>query len=99
MSNEISEASVITAGRDVISCALAGGSALLDLRSSVYYGLNEVGSQVWGLIQIPTPVSAIRDALVQRFDVDPDRCHSDLIALLQHLADAGLVTINDAEVS
>ena len=43
----LSDASVIAAEEQVISCELAGGAALLDLRSGTYFGLNEIGSEIW----------------------------------------------------
>ena len=96
MRRDLTEASVIAAGEDVVACDLADGAALLDLRSSTYFTLNEVGSQVWGLIREPKQVSEVGDALLMRYDVDPTRCRQDLVALLQQLADAGLINISDA---
>ena len=93
MSNRLTEASIIAAGEEVVSCDLAGGAALLDLRSSTYFTLNEVASAVWGLIKEPKAVSDIRDSLVARYEVDAARCYDDLVALLRQLADAGLIKI------
>ena len=91
----VSESSVVHAGPDVVSCDLVGSSALLDMKSSTYYALNPVGSQVWELIQQPTSVSNICEKVVARYDVDPDRCCKDVLALLRRLSDAGLVKIVD----
>jgi hypothetical protein len=96
--NSLSETSVIAAGDEVVSCDLAGGAALLDLRSSTYYSLNAVGYEIWGLVKEPRAVSDIRDELLARYDVDPARCYDDLVALLRKLADAGLIRVVDATV-
>lgn len=96
MRRDLTEASLVTASEDVVACDLADGAALLDLRSSTYFTLNEVGSQVWGLIREPKPVSEVGEALLKRYDVDPARCRQDLVVLLQQLADAGLINISDA---
>jgi hypothetical protein len=91
-----SEASVIVASEQVVSCELGGGAALLDLKSSTYFGLNEVGSEIWALIQKPKQLGEIRDALLARYDVEPARCLDDLIALVTQLAGAGLIRVTDA---
>jgi hypothetical protein len=91
------ETAVVAARPDVISCQLGGGAALLDLRTSTYYGLNGIGSTVWGLIASPKTVAQLRDSLLNEYDVDPDLCHADLISLLGKLANAGLIEVNDAE--
>jgi hypothetical protein len=78
-----------------VSCDLAGGAALLNLSSNVYFTLNEVGSVVWNLIKEPRPLSEVRDEIVARYDVEPARCYDDLVAMLDRLADAGLITITN----
>jgi hypothetical protein len=61
----------------------------------VYYGLNETGARVWSLLQEPRPVHVIRDALVGEYDLDPDRCERDLLALLDALVAAALIEVRD----
>lgn len=89
----LSEVSVVTAGAEVVACDLVGASALLNMRSSIYYTLNPVGSRIWRLIQEPKSVSAICDDVVAHYDVDRQRCRDDVLALLRNLNDAGLIEI------
>lgn len=70
--------------------------AILDLKAGVYYGLDEVGARIWNLLQEPKIVSEIRHTLLEEYDVEPERCERDLLALLQRLADEGLVEVADA---
>ncbi len=84
------------ATRDQVSSDLMGEVAILDLKAGVYYGLDDVGARIWNLIQEPKAVSEIRDTLLQEYDVEADRCERDLLALLQRLADEGLVEVEDA---
>ena len=93
MSRGLSQLSVVAASEEVVSCDLAGGAALLDLRSSTYFTLNDVGSRVWELIREPKAVSAVRDGLLARYSVEPTQCYDDLVALLEQMADAGLITV------
>lgn len=93
--NGLSRMSVVLADSDVIACDLIGSSALLSMRLSTYYSLNETGSRIWGLIQQPMSVSAICDDVVAHYEVDPERCYDDVVALLRNLSDAGLIKIVD----
>jgi hypothetical protein len=86
------------ASTDQVSCDLAGEAAILNLKNSVYYGLDTVGARVWTLVQEPITVGAVRDAMVREYDVEPERCERDLIDLLQKLAAEGLIAINTAAV-
>ncbi|QPC94963.1 PqqD family peptide modification chaperone [Mesorhizobium sp. INR15] len=82
---------------DAVSCELAGGLALLDLRSNIYYSLNGVGAFVWELMQQPRSVSFLRQEILKKYAVQQDRCDADLAALLSKLSDAGLVVCSHAE--
>jgi hypothetical protein len=91
----LSRSAVVAAGDGVVSCALTGGAALLDVRSNVYFTLNEVGARIWAAIQEPKAVSEVVDMVTAQYNVDRLRCHDDLVALLQQLDDAGLIKILD----
>jgi hypothetical protein len=91
------DAAVVVAAREQISCDLADEVAILNFGSGVYYGLDAVGALIWSLIQQPQTVGAIRDALLDAYDVDPERCDGDLRAFLTELASAGLVEVTDAQ--
>jgi hypothetical protein len=92
----VSGDSTVVATRDQVSSDLKGEVAILDLKAGVYYGLDDVGARIWNLIQEQKAVSEIRDTLLQEYDVEADRCERDLLALLQRLADEGLVEVEDA---
>jgi hypothetical protein len=83
---------IIAAGEgEVVSCHIAGEAALLNLKSEAYYGLDKVGAVVWSLLEQPRTVEEITTALLQRFDVEPQRCEQDLLALLNQMEQANLV--------
>ena len=93
----VSRDSTVVATRDQVSSDLKGEVAILDLKAGVYYGLDDVGARVWKLLQEPKTVSEIRDVILQEYDVEAERCERDLLALLQRLADEGLVEVEDAQ--
>jgi len=91
MSND----TIVVASRDQVSSDLGEEVAILDLKLGVYYGLDEVGARVWELIQEPRVVSDVRDVLIEEYDVAPERCERDLFALLERLAEEGLIEVRD----
>ena len=91
---QISRSSVVVACKGQISCDLAGEAALLDFKSGMYYGLDEVGARIWKLIAAPRTVGEICDALMAEYEVEPAVCERDVIALLGELAVRGLVEID-----
>jgi hypothetical protein len=92
----LTETSVVAADVEVVSCDLAGGAALLDLRAGTYFSMNGVGAFVWGLLRAPIAVSDIHKALVAHYDVEQGECYEDLTTLLRDFAEAGLIVVLDA---
>ena len=92
---EIGTATVVRASRDQAATRLGEETVLLSLANSIYYGLDEVGTVIWGLLSEPVTVGAIRDAIVRQYDVTEEVCERDLIALLNELLDHGLIEIVD----
>ena len=96
MRRTLSASSLVVATRDQVSSDLGGEEvAILHLEASEYYGLDGVGARIWGLIQEPRTVAEVRDILVSEYEVAPDRCESDLLALLQRLANEDLLETRD----
>jgi len=91
----LSVSSIVVATKDQVSSDLAGEVAILHLNAGTYYGLDAMGARIWGLIQKPRTVGEIREVLVSEYEVEPARCESDLIALLQRLADEELIEVRD----
>jgi hypothetical protein len=93
----ISGSSTVVAAKDQVSADLGGEAAILNLKNGAYYGLNSVGARVWELAQTPKTVGELRDAILDEYDVEPERCERDLLALLQELETEGLIEVVDAK--
>jgi coenzyme PQQ synthesis protein D (PqqD) len=86
---------VIGVAPDQVSTDLQGERVILNFRSGMYYGLDPVGSRVWELLQEPRRLEAIRAAILDEYEVEPERWERDLQGLLQKLAAEGLIEIRD----
>jgi hypothetical protein len=87
--------SVVVAASEQISCPLGEESAILNLKNSVYYGLDPVGAHVWRLLREPKSVAELRDALLDEYDVEAARCEQDLLELLEKMRGEGLIEVRD----
>jgi hypothetical protein len=96
MSVPVTEASIVSCDGEVVSCDLAGGTALLALRTGTYFSINSVGAFVWGMLRNPIAVSEIQDAVVAHYDVEKEKCLEDLSKLLKDMSEAGLIVFVDA---
>jgi len=90
----LTKESIVTVSKDQVACDMAEESAILDLKSGQYYGLNPIGTRIWALIQEPTSVVDILSKLLNEYEVDAERCENDLLTLLEELERKGLVEIS-----
>ena len=76
-----------------ISCPLGDEAAILNMKNSVYYGMNPVGATVWNLLKQPKTIAEIRDAIIEEYDVEEKRCEQDLLTLLEEMRSEGLIEV------
>jgi Coenzyme PQQ synthesis protein D (PqqD) len=93
---DLSPKSIVVATSEQVSCPLGDESAILNLKNSVYYGVNPVAASVWRLLGQPRSVGELRDALVDEYDVEPERCEQDLLTLLRKMQAEGLIDVQSA---
>jgi hypothetical protein len=95
--SSVTMTSIVTVTPGSLSCNVDGEAVILQLETGVYHGLDPVGAHVWSLLQEPKKVSALRDQLLEEYDVTPECCERDLLKLFEKLADEQLITIIDGE--
>jgi hypothetical protein len=63
----------------------------LDPAAGECFGFNSVAASVWRELDQPKNLEQLRDALLQEYQVEPERCSRELKELLHTLVDRGLV--------
>jgi len=78
---------------DVLFQAVAGEAVLLKLASENYFGLDAIGTRIWTLLSEDPGLKRAFDILLEEYEVAPDLLESDLLALVDRMAEAGLVVV------
>jgi len=84
---------VLKRNGDLLSNELDGETVMMSIDSGKYYGLEEIATRVWELLEQPTSVSALCGVLVEEFDVAREQCEADVLPFLSELAKEGLVEV------
>ena len=95
----ITKDTIIVAAKQQISSELSGEAVILDLHGGNYFGLDEIGARIWNLLQQPTTLAEIRDALLQEYDVTPERCEQEVKTLLEEMAAHHLIDVQTVSAS
>lgn len=80
---------------DVVFRSLDGEAVLLDLASGTYFGLNEVGTRVWQMIEAGRNEPAIVAALAGEYAAEPAAIAADVRRLVGELRARRLVVAED----
>jgi hypothetical protein len=91
----IHDNSIIVANKELLCCDLPEGAVILDLKSGVYYGLDNVGTFIWSLIQEPKVLREIAAAVLAEYAVAPERCAQDLRTLFAEMVGRNLIEVKD----
>jgi hypothetical protein len=72
---------------------IGGEGVILDLASSTYFGLDEVGVRLWQLLQADPNLQAACETLLSEYEVEPAQLEQDLFKLVTQLCEAGLAEV------
>ena len=78
---------------EVLAQEVGGEAVLLDLAGERYFGLDPVGTRIWALLAQAPVLEQVHATLCEEFQAEPARIETDLLALVQQLAAAGLVEL------
>jgi hypothetical protein len=89
----ITEQTTIVASKNLVAADLQDEKVILHLTSGVYFGVDAIGSRIWQLLQSPTSVNAICEALMSEYEVSPEQCTADVLAHVNELIVHELVVV------
>lgn len=79
---------------DVLISNLQDESVILNLDSERYYGLDSVGTRILSVLTTSDSIEAAYNKLIDEYDVDGEVLREDLLALVENLANQGLVQVS-----
>lgn len=76
---------------DLMEAELGDEIVALDANGGTCFGFNGVASAVWRALAEPKSFEALRDGLIEDYEVGRDQCEAELAALLTDLTARGLI--------
>lgn len=83
--------SIVTPHSDVQCSVLDGEAILLNLETGAYFTLNRVGTVAWEFFDGVRTLAQVHSAICERFEVSEDIAKQDLLLLVKHLGQEGLI--------
>jgi len=76
---------------DLVHADVDGEAVMMSISRSSYFGLNEVGTRIWGLLAAPASIEQICKCLLEEYEVDEVDCRLQVEAFLGELLRQGIV--------
>src|SRR6266849_6752215 len=82
----IAEATVISRSPSVLTAEVEGEIAMMSIEQGRYFGLDDIGSDIWKRIEPPCSFAALIDRLMADYEADRATIAADVQALLVRMA-------------
>ncbi len=93
MSTQIDDRVVVQASAQTLSAELEGEMVILHTPSGQYYGLNDVGTRIWQIIQGSVTLRLLVERLKLEYNVEYSVLEADVRRSIAEFEIAGLVKI------
>ncbi|MGE5458834.1 MAG: lasso peptide biosynthesis PqqD family chaperone [Methanobacterium sp.] len=84
---------VISKTEELVLAELDGKVVMMSIENGQYYGLDEVGSIIWEMMNEPVQVKDVIARLVQEYEVTQEECEKDVLAFLKKMHDKKLIIL------
>lgn len=66
---------------------------MLNVEQGAYYSLDPIAAEIWNMLENPAGVGDIVEKLLNRYDVTPEQCQTDVLAFLEQMHGNGMILI------
>jgi hypothetical protein len=86
----------VTVPTPVLFRDLEGEAVILETESGRYYGLNEIGTRIWSLLQIHEEIGPAYNQLLEEYTVGPDQLCKDFLQFVELLVARRLLKVQSS---
>jgi len=85
MQNSINLESNVFQNKEIPTALIDNELGLMNVDKGKYYSLDEIGIEIWNLIENSIKVSNIVDELLKEYDIEKKQCEEDVLELINEL--------------
>jgi len=90
---QIADVTVISRSPSVLAAEVGGEIVMMSIEQGRYFGLDDVGSDIWKRIEPPCSFAALIDGLAADYEADRATIVADVQALLGRMAEQDVVRL------
>jgi hypothetical protein len=82
---------VLVASPGLMASEVDGELVMMHIDKGTYYGLDPVAARIYQALAEPKSVGEVCELMLQKFEVDPDTCRTEVLSFSQDLLSEGIV--------
>jgi hypothetical protein len=91
--NKIELDTIIIRNNTIVASSIGDDIVMISIEKGKYYNMAAIGSRIWDLIKDDISARTVCNQLCREFDVSPEQCQTDVLNLLNDLADENLILV------
>jgi hypothetical protein len=93
MPGPIADVTMISRSPSVLAAEVEGEIVMMSIERGSYFGLDDIGSDIWKRIEQPCTFATLIDGLAVAYDADRATITADVRALLDRMAEQDVVRL------
>ena len=89
----IVESTIISRSSSVLTAEVNGEIVMMSIQQGQYFGLDDIGSDIWKRIELPCSFATLIDGLTVDYDADRATILADVHRLLLRMAEQNVVKL------
>jgi hypothetical protein len=90
---DIVDSTIISRSPSVLTAEVDGEVVMMSIQQGQYFGLDDIGSDIWKRIEPPCSFAALIDGLAADYDADRATILADVHSLLLRMAEQDVVRL------
>ena len=80
----------------IVSSELTDETVMMNVEKGSYYGLDDIETKLWQIVETPTSVSALCDSLLSNYDISREQGEADVLTFVNELHAEGIIEVVEA---
>jgi hypothetical protein len=95
LAGAIADATIVSRSPSVLTAEVGGEIVMMSIEQGHYFGLDQIGSDIWKRIEPPCSFAALIDGLAADYEADRATITTDVKTLLGHMVERDIVRLTD----
>lgn len=79
--------------KDFLISHIGDEVVLMDVKDGRYISVNQVGSNIWNLMERPVTISSIITTLIETYDIEEEQCEHETLAFLNKIQEHNMLIV------